>query len=339
MPKAGIIVYSQEDTCGQPSPREHGMKKPIASRRGFTLVELLVVVTIIALLIALLLPAVQMAREAARRMQCGNNLKQLGLATMGYEQAHGTLPAGSNLYDDSGEWNAIYRGGIHLRLLPFLEQQPLYDLFDFNKGIDGQRYPGTSRPLGATVLSVYVCPSDQPSSPWSATNIAKTNYLASAGPLPSGNASPTCAMVTLWNRYSTGSEPNHYPGPFGRCSNYCRLTEITDGLSNTILFGEQRPACNQALEITGWAGSNNTSGYCRTSIPINWNSCDQTGSDGCRRYDYYWSVPNAFRSFHPGGAGFLLGDGSVQFLPETIDFQTYQYLGNKADGKVVQFTW
>ena len=126
-------------------------------RRGFTLVELLVVIAIIGILIALLLPAVQAAREAARRMQCSNNLKQIGLALHNYHTTNKAFPPGAFWVCPEGE---LWRGSILIRLLPYIEQQPLYDQFDFTVPTDGQTEANTGTLLVANIVPPYVCPSD-----------------------------------------------------------------------------------------------------------------------------------------------------------------------------------
>lgn len=119
----------------------------------------------------------------------------------------------------------------------------------------------------------------------------------------------------------------------------CRLTEITDGLSNTIFFGEVRPAWNGDTG-GGGHGSCSGNGYTKTTVPINHYSGDIsfTGSNGCS-WIGSWTTAFGFKSCHPGGAHFVLGDGTVRFLPETVDFQAYQYLGNKADGQSFSMLW
>ncbi|HOM18813.1 MAG TPA: DUF1559 domain-containing protein, partial [Thermoguttaceae bacterium] len=115
-----------------------------------------------------------------------------------------------------------------------------------------------------------------------------------------------------------------------------RESDIVDGLSNTIFFGEVRPQCS-VHNSQGWGSSNNGQGLTATVVPINYNSCsrDAVGSDNCDKY-CNWNTELGFKSRHPGGAQFLFGDGSVHFLPETIDHWTYQYLGAKADGNPAQ---
>ena len=302
--------------------------------------ELLVVITIIAMLIALLLPAVQAAREAARKTQCSNNLRQVCLATLGYEQTHGILPAGEYQYDSSG--NRVYGGSILIRLLPYVEQQPLYDLFDLTTTVDTQKYPNSSKYLGSTVLPLYICPSDQPSTPYShGGSFAKSNYAASAGPVTlASNPKAPCALFSQFNAYaSTTGKP--VPGPFYRVGGWqCRLNEIGDGLSNTIFFGEIRPAWDG--DAGGWAASCNGSGFTLTTTPINYYSgdtvYDSAKENGCS-YWGSWCTSFGFKSCHPGGAYFSLGDGTVHFLSEMIDPRVYQYMGDKNDGKAFAAPW
>ena len=181
------------------------------------------VITIIGILIALLLPAVQAAREAARRAQCGNNLKQIGLAVLNYESTWHVLPAGAYLVPYTygvvmpPPWQ--YRGSILIRLLPYVEQQGIYDQFDFTKDyVDSQTIPGGTTPIGSQLVSAYVCPSD--TSPMTVTFLtpvvpsgivgsrAKHNYAACDGPTKqSDNPSCSCATWNAWNAYALAPYP------------------------------------------------------------------------------------------------------------------------------------
>jgi prepilin-type N-terminal cleavage/methylation domain-containing protein/prepilin-type processing-associated H-X9-DG protein len=324
------------------------------SRDAFTLVELLVVIAIIGILIALLLPAVQAAREAARRMQCTNNLKQIGLAIHNYHDTHKCFPgtyfyAGTNALD-----SAHLRGSILVRLLPYIEQGSVYKGFDFRKNTDGQLVPGsTTQYLCQVIIQTYVCPSDKGNdlSPW---NAAWDNYAASCGPTPenpTGNPSCPCDAST-WYAYArvTPTYPSKWngnpAGPFtrNRTANYdiyvSRMRDVTDGLSNTIFFGERRRDCSYH-NWNGWSRSNNGQGICGTLIPINFDSCHTDTETlsapltGCNR-NCTWNTEFGFKSMHPGGANFLFGDGSVHYLSETIDHWNYQYLGAKDDGQVAK---
>jgi prepilin-type N-terminal cleavage/methylation domain-containing protein len=305
-------------------------------RRGFTLVELLVVIAIIGILVALLLPAVQSAREAARRLQCSNNLKQLALALANYEVARQTYPPGAfwAYHPDS---NPI-KGSILLHLLPFIEQQNLYDQFDFKLfNLEKQTTPRTFADLEGTLIPGFQCPSDD--HPKKYGTRALSNYGASRGPTRVEN-NPASACSHPFHAFATNSSSDdvkNIPGPFTRMGVVSdvatRIGDVTDGLSNTLFFGEVRPKCSAHFSA-GWARSNNGNGYCTTIIPLNYDSCDRTGTKpACNRYDN-WNTEVGFKSSHTGGVMCLLGDSSVHFLPDTIDHPTLQYLGGKADGKV-----
>jgi prepilin-type N-terminal cleavage/methylation domain-containing protein len=299
-----------------------------SARRGFTLVELLVVIAIIGILVALLLPAVQSAREAARRMQCQNNLKQIGLALHTYHGTHQTFPPGSFWYGDS----AANRGSILIQLLPFIEQQNLYDQFDFRQNVD------TQTALQGTIIPSYVCPSDNNRTLLNGRAIH--NYAASAGPTPHINSpSCTCATGASFNAFAAAAVPNsryggnpEFGGPFYRTGVATTMQDCRDGLSNTIYFGEVRRDCSNHIK-QGWMRSNNGNGLVATQVPINYDSCDDANANPCQR-PCNWSTELAFKSQHPGGAQFVLGDGAVRYFSETIDHAVFQLLGAKADGKV-----
>jgi prepilin-type N-terminal cleavage/methylation domain-containing protein/prepilin-type processing-associated H-X9-DG protein len=292
-------------------------------RNGFTLIELLVVIAIIAILIALLLPAVQQAREAARRAQCKNNLKQIGAALHNFEERETKLPPGA-------VWSgSTQKGSILIRILPFVDQAPLFEAYDFKQpDVDDTLIPGTTTLAASKLIPVYVCPSD--SSEEFYFGRGRHNYAASRGPTevainpasPCNHSWQSLAMAPL-------DDPDRFAGPFTRLGKITRFRDVTDGLSNTIFFGEVVPQCSEHAR-NGWGKTNNGNGYCTTLIPINFDSCDDGASDPCRRSNN-WNTEAGFKSEHPGGAHFLFGDGSVHFVSETIDHQMYQYLGGKAD--------
>ncbi len=268
---------------------------PIRRRvRGFTLVELLVVIAIIGILVALLLPAVQAAREAARRMKCGNNVKQIGLAAHNYHDTFRGFPPG---YIKIG---SNPRHGWAVFLLPFIEQANLYDTI----APQGQAL-STATDQGGTVVEPFVCPSS--TLPSHDTNgLAKCNYLGNQGHN---------------NSFSDDG------GVFNQNS-HIRFRDITDGTTNVFLVGESEgsdaTATGAALAFPVWMGP-----YPVTSVitefqrrrmvlrrgthgaPIN-SGC--TASGGCS--------PALFSSRHPGGAHFAMCDASVQFIPETVELGT-----------------
>lgn len=321
------------------------------AKRGFTLVELLVVIAIIGILIALLLPAVQAAREAARRSQCSNNLKQIGLALHYYHDSNNAFPF--------TYWHAVVgsttmtRSTVLARLLPYLEQRALYDCIDFRINDSGQKTT-TGTQIQTVPVAAFLCPSDsRVTGGLSPTGYAFTNYAPSAGPTResiAGASNCRCDALPWYNYWNSLGYPSYSDsnpaGPFCRKLSsgssgspcMCRMADVTDGLSNTIFFGEVRAGCSGHLDRYGWflaAGM----GMNTTLFPINFDTCHEQsetlGEDRKCNYKCTWNSEFAFRSAHPGGAGFLLGDGSVQFLSETIDFATYQYLGAKADGQPV----
>jgi prepilin-type N-terminal cleavage/methylation domain-containing protein/prepilin-type processing-associated H-X9-DG protein len=351
-----------------------------AKRRAFTLVELLVVIAIIGILVALLLPAIQAAREAARRSSCVNNIKQLGIAILNYHDAHKKLPAGAYWGDTKVQPDECHhctngkdrdptcrkddRGTIHMLLLPSIEQQALYDQIDKKIVTDEQKLPN-GEPVGSVSIPTFVCPSDE--HPTEATHTASeyglltvaemktfkmSNYAASRGTTKHVDGGSACGLTGDWNDFL---ENNGYPkiaieypeigtkparwrtsgGPFTRMGVQFKMSQITDGPSHTIFMGEVRVKCStHAAE--GWLFSHSGNGLVNTLTPINFPSCMETIGIECYSWDA-WGSSLGFKSPHPGGANFVMGDASVHFLPDSIDPYVYAFLGGKADGQVISY--
>ena len=308
-------------------------------RRAFTLIELLVVIAIIAVLIALLLPAVQQAREAARRTQCKNNLKQLGLAMHNYHDNYSVFPMGGWV---SGNFDM---GSYMVRILPFMDQAPLYNQINFNVTIDTQVLPNGQQ-LALQVIPAYICPSDDgplvytQSQNYGSSPRVKSNYAGNIGNQNSNSA--PCALG--WNLLnSNGSATNgdtyditQISGVLMKWPSCVGIRDVTDGTSNTLLMGEVRPKCS-FHEQDGWIDSN--AFWTVTGVGINYPTCPgepgYTGTGCNQEGNGAWGTANAFRSRHVGGAQFVLCDGSTRFISQNINILIFQALADRRDGQVV----
>lgn len=315
-----------------------------SGRRGFTLIELLVVIAIIAVLIALLLPAVQQAREAARRTQCKNNLKQLGLAMHNYHDTHLVFPpawierapgparATGNLTGCTA-FSTKYASWT-VMILPYIDEGNRYDRFNFSENfrtIDSQSTTAnaTNRALQEERNSKFECPSD----PNSSSGNANINYLGVQG---GGDYATMAAALQACT--ATGTRRQYFNGVMVGNGNR-NFGRLSDGTSNVFLLGESRYVTLRA------PGNANGERYWMTWAIGNWS--DIPGLTGAAVRPINGSTfrptstynPNVateyFGSNHVGGAHFTMADGSVHFVSESMDLFTYQRLGAMNDGEPV----
>jgi prepilin-type N-terminal cleavage/methylation domain-containing protein/prepilin-type processing-associated H-X9-DG protein len=312
-------------------------------RRGFTLVELLVVIAIIGLLIALLLPAVQAARGAARRMQCGNHLKQLALGMHQFENTYGHLPPGLNL-PISSQSGAVFPGNAlvtdgkikpprfpdqfgswFVYTMPFIEQSNLYDRWDFSQ----RDFANANGPnsVAAVIVPLFLCPSDIAES--------QTTYLTGGVTYYFGaNSYVANAGVRSWFIANAT-----FDGVF-QINSKTKFAEITDGLSNTILLSERYhfdPEWPDLPNHRGWGWANYLAPqdhFGGALQPINYRL--PLGSGPEPDYSLQDNRLSSFSSGHSGGANAALADGSVRFLTSSSagDLANLQRLVRPRDGQV-----
>lgn len=283
------------------------------TRRGFTLIELLVVIAIIAILIGLLLPAVQKVREAASRIRCQNNLKQMGLGLHNYHDVNRAFPAG---VEYTAPNQGFYAGlGWSAKILPFIEQSALFNNYDLKES--WQAYGPNNIKQGEVKLPLYICPSDigpedfkTGTNPWTGQPFqwAKTNYAGVGDSM----------RAWEWDQQTPTSNGN------GMLMNWKRIgiTSVSDGTSNTIMVGEVTGFGDWAWP---WVHFNITS----TKYPI---CSPQTPPGGPNPIV---SSEAGFSSYHSGGANFLAVDGSVHFLHKSLSLDTLRALATRNGGEVV----
>ncbi len=316
------------------SPMSHWISMPQDRNRrnptGFTLIELLVVIAIIAVLIALLLPAVQQAREAARRTQCKNNLMQIGLALQNYMGAHQMLPPGTQ--NKTGPIKSQEDGGYHMgwmaQILPYIEQQNVYDHIDFTKSV----YDPINIPVRQQRPKVFICPTD-----------------------PSPNMSLTAGMTSycgIHNDFETPIDVNQNGVLFLNSS--IRYDQIRDGSSNTLFVIESRlndggdlgwmsgtrsSLRNAVIAVGNIAAPTDGSPPPKPSFRMHLSTSSLNGMTPAQLSNVTTTGPDFVgggSSYHAGGLQVAMGDGSVRFISQTIDAVTLRNLAHRADGEMMK---
>jgi len=288
-------------------------------RAAFTLIELLVVIAIIGVLIALLLPAVQAAREAARRSQCVNNLMQIGIALRNYESAHEVLPPG--VVNPAGpivEKPVGYQFGWTAQVLPYMEGRNVHDHLNFEFGA----YHPANATSRAVVLAVLLCPSDIGPSQTTPGTIGIDFSGSEAGEAIPNSPDGTPAPAILCGQSSYAACHNDVEAPIASdnagvffLNSAVASDDVRDGLSRTIFAGEKTRTGD-----LGWISGTRAT-LRNTGTPINARTTPAGAVGG-------------YGSLHPGGANIAFGDGSVRLLKAAIDPKVYRMLGARADGGV-----
>ncbi len=298
--------------------------------RGFTLIELLVVIGVVGILAGLLLPAVQAAREAARRARCGNNLKQAGLALHAYHDAHGSFPMGYVARRDADPLATSPGWGWSALVLPHLEQGPLFSAANIDLPVEH----AANLTARTTTLGPYLCPSDRNTGLFAAirgdgSTIAVVQSISYAGNFGREIRGPGKDL-------EMSEAPDRGNGLFRRNA-VVRLGDITDGASQTLAVGER----GSLLTRTAWAGAIDR-GVCTIS-PFSPSRSEAVGEGAVQVLAHADDIainspaadPDNFFSGHAGGAHFLMADGSVRFVREEIAFPVYRALASRDGGEVV----
>ncbi|RCS52650.1 DUF1559 domain-containing protein [Bremerella cremea] len=305
----------------------------MSSRKGFTLVELLVVIAIIGVLIALLLPAVQQAREAARRISCFNNLKQLGLAMHNYHDTFGSFPSGY-IATNTDHKTPLATGnpgwGWASLILPQMEQRNLADSINFRLSI----LDPSNQAARTTLMQAYSCPSDRApevfhihdESENELTELASANYVGCFGT----TEIDVCEGLASGQK-CMGTGMLDHNGRYG-------MKDVIDGTSNTMMIGERAsPLYSDHVELSTWVGAVSGGEEAAVRIlgiadhPPNSQYHQHNGSSGGHEHQHL----DDFGSRHPAGTNFVFADGSVHLITETIDVAVYQALATRAGGEMV----
>ncbi|AMV20880.1 DUF1559 domain-containing protein [Planctomyces sp. SH-PL14] len=307
----------------------------LSRSRGFTLIELLVVIAIIAVLVAILLPAVQQAREAARRSQCQNNMKQIGLALHNYLETHSCFPRSVCFSNgpSGGSCTTAFNGMSWMVLiLPYMDQKALYDQVDFNKPISDNAGSPSNLSIARKSIPAYTCPSDS-YGPMSRTT---DPYLWSNWCFPQA----TCprdqplgvAHYKGINGYAFDIPLTTSAYPHGmwdrRTGPPLMPRDLVDGMSNVMAVAEVSPEFHAWPSWASWHVAMSTERGPNYTVRV------YGGKLGARTAtEHGYSANITANSFHGGGVNVLMADGSIQFVSESIDLPTYQQLGHPRDAR------
>ncbi|MEW4563217.1 DUF1559 domain-containing protein [Bremerella sp. JC770] len=311
-----------------------GPHLPPKTRQAFTLVELLVVIAIIGVLIALLLPAVQQAREAARRMSCTNQLKQLGLALHNYHDTFGTFPRQTAWHNAGGTGNssAAPDNGLSWRamILPFIEQTAIHDQLNFGLPLNDTTGSPSNYDLIQLPIDAFICPSDATGNKTQSGD----QYLWSNWCYPNTSCSQSNALGTTHYKGLAGHgidlplSSDKFPIAMfdRRKGNALRMRDLVDGTSNVLAVAEVTP---EFYAWSSWA-SWHTEVFAVNTPNHAWRFYGNVGSRSSTQHG--WSDGAQASSFHPGGVNALVADGSVHFVPEVVDLSAYRQSVHPQDG-------